>query len=381
MSVRVKFFRFLLCGVLLTSTASSVFFGKSAYAATQIDHRSLILKDGATDGGSKVSGVVNHEFQFTVHSGASVGSIKFEYCNEAVGPGLTPEACTTPTGLTTNGGLTTMSYEHGAIGFTLNKTTNGAPFIHRTAGVIANDTVLNYRLSDITNPSVLGSFFVRISSYTSLDTTGTVLDYGVVTASTASQIVLTGIMPESLIFCAGATVPINGSVPNCAGATSGAISFNQLFSPSDTATASSQSALSTNSLYGYSLSVYGPTLTSGSNTVAAMAGGVGVRGTSQFGMNLKLNTVGTSTPAVGTEVSPTPNGAELKGQASSGYDTADSFKFVAGVGGNVIAASDNDGAGPTNAQIFTTSYIVNVAGSQLAGTYVTTLTYIATATF
>lgn len=382
MTASGKLFRLLLSVALLSTTVTSVF-GQSAFASTQITNRSLTLKDGATDGGSKAGGIVNHEFKFTVPTGGSVGSIKFQYCTVSVGVPVASD-CTMPTGLVTNGGSTTLGFESGATGFTLNKTTNGAPYLTRTASSISASTVLTYRLTNITNPTADNtSFFVRISTYTSTDTTGAAIDAGVVTASTATQIVLTGIMPESLIFCTGGTISTNvGGIPDCSTATSGAIAFNQLFSPSDTATATSQLAASTNATFGYSISVFGPTLTSGSNTIPALtAGGVGVRGSGQFGMNLKANTTTTSTIATGIEVTPAPDGSNLRGQAATGYNTADSFKFVAGSGGNVIAASDNGGAGPTNAQIFTATYIVNVSGNQPSGTYTTTLTYIATSTF
>jgi hypothetical protein len=138
-------------------------------------------------------------------------------------------------------------------------------------------------------------------------------------------------------------------------------------------------AASTNAANGYSITVHGDTLTSGSNTIPAMgATAAPARGTSQFGMNLKANTTGVSTVAVGAEVAPVSNGTDLRGQASTDYRTVDQFKFVSG---NPVAASDFNTPGPTNAQIFTASYIVNVAGSQIAGTYTTTLTYICTPTF
>ena len=95
-------------------------------------------------------------------------------------------------------------------------------------------------------------------------------------------------------------------------------------------------------------------------------------------MNLKLNTTATSTVAVGLEVAVTPDGTNFRGQAAAGYNTVDNFKFVTG---DIIANSANGSAGPTNAQIFTASYIVNVAGNQASGTYTSTLTYICTATF
>jgi hypothetical protein len=208
---------------------------------------------------------------------------------------------------------------------------------------------------------------------------GTVQDTGTVTASVNEQIVLTGTMPESLVFCTGATIGLTAGVPDCATATDGAISFNKLFSPTDTSTTSSQMAASTNAGSGYVVTVNGPTLTSGSNTIAAMGTSTtGAHGVSQFGLNLKANTTTTSNPAVGIEVAPAANGTNYRGQASAGYNAVDNFKFT---DNDPVAASDSGTAGGTDAQIFTVSYIVNVPGSQPAGTYTTTLTYICTATF
>jgi trimeric autotransporter adhesin len=341
-------------------------------SAAQITTRSLTLQAGASAGGAQAGGVVNHLYNFTVPTTEDIGSIQFLYCTTASG------TCTTPTGLSTT--AATMGTQSGATGFTLNNTTNGAPYITRTAASIAASTALSYQLLSVTNPTTVNqAFYVRISTFTSTDTTGSATDTGTVAASTSRQIILTGTMPESLIFCAGATITTTNGIPDCTSATTGAVTFNQLFSPTDTATATSQMAASTNGSSGYNITVNGTTMSSGSNTIAAMGTATtGVRGTSQFGMNLKANTTSTSTPAVGTEVAPAANGTSLKGQALTGYSLADTFKFTSG---DSVASSSNGGTGPTDAQIFTASYIVNVSGSQTAGTYTTTLTYICTATF
>ena len=363
--------RLALSGILVLATISFAFQPQDASAA-QITARRLTLEGVGADGGSKPSGIVNHFFEFTLPSSTNVGSIKFTYCETATGA-----VCDIPDGLDTENA--TLMNEAGATGFTINNDTPGAPYITRTANT-ANGAV-SYRLGNITNPSAINtSFFVRISTHASTDGTGAVIDSGTVTASTARAIELTGTMPESLIFCTGTTVGVNGGgVPDCTTATNGAVEFNQLFSPTDTATATSQMAASTNATNGYSITVAGTTLTSGSNTIPAMtATAAPVRGTSQFGMNLKANTTGVSTVAVGTEVAPASNGTDLRGQAATDYRTVDQFKFVSG---NPVAASDFNTPGPTNAQIFTVSYIVNVAGSQIAGSYTTTLTYVCTPTF
>lgn len=356
----------LLCFVLIAASVTVAFRGTSVSAA-QIINRSLTLQAGATDGGSKAGGTVKHLFTFTLPSNTSVGSIKFEYCTIASG------TCTTPTGLVTTGA--TLTNETGATGFTMVNTTNGSPYLTRAAAAATGN--VTYQLGSVVNPTNNNTtFHVRISTYASTNTSGSPIDTGTVTASTAEAIQLTGIMPESLIFCTGATV-----TANCITTTAGTISFDQLFSPTDTATAKSEMAASTNAGTGYAITVNGATLTSGSNTIPAITtggGSAGIRGTGQFGMNLMANTVATSTVPVGADITPTSNGTDLRGQALTGYNAADTFKFVSG---DTVADSAYTVAGPTNSQIYTSSYMVNVAGNQLAGTYVTTLTYVCTPTF
>lgn len=322
-------------------------------------------------------GVVNHLYQFTVPTAGNVGSIKFEYCTLAAG------TCTLPTGVDTS--TATIGTQTGATGFTIVTTTNGAPYLTRTAANVNANTQLTYQLMGVTNPSEVNkTFFVRISTYASTDTSGSATDTGSVTASTARQIVIDGIMPESLVFCTAETIGLTAGVPDCATALDGSISFNQLFSPQDTATATSQLAASTNAGFGYVITVNGNTLTSGSNTISGMSAiDTSKKGISQFGLNLKANTVSSSNPAVGTEIAVASNGTNYKGQAIGDYRTVDNFKFVTG---EAIANSAYDGAanntlGGTDSQIYTASYIVNVPGSQPAGTYATTLTYICTATY
>ena len=365
---------FLVAVLILGGLVVGVFSSLSGHvSAAQITSRSLTLQAGVSDGGSKAGGTVNHLFNFSLPSGTTLGSIQFEYCTTAAGV-----VCTTPAGLVTT--AATLGTQSGAAtGFTLNNTTNGAPYLTRAPSTVTPGSA-TYQLLGVTNPTAANtSFYVRISTFSLAALGGTVIDTGTVAASTATQIVLTGTMPESLIFCAGATINTTGGVPDCSTATPGTIPFNQLFSPSDTATATSQMSASTNAASGYNITVNGPTLTSGSNTVTAMAtSALGTRGLSQFGLNLMANTTITSTVAIGTLLTPTSNGTNYKGQPLAAYATADHFQYI---NGDSIANSADGGAGPTDSQIYTTSYIVNVNGAQAVGTYTTTLTYICTATF
>ena len=360
-------------------------------SAAQITNRSLTLMAGAGgDGGSKPSGVVNHWFQFTIPTtGTAIGSIKFEYCTTAADSPSNP-TCVTPTGLDTTlaGAVLGSEAGSGATGFSLNKTTNGVPYLYKATAAVPANGNLKFRLDNIQNQSVKTTFFVRISTFNSTNITGSPIDTGTVAASTNEQIILSGVMPESLVFCTGADIAKTAGVPDCATATSGVISFNQLFSPTDTATAISRMAATTNAGAGYIITVNGPTLTSGSNTIAGITTpSASTKGIAQFGLNLRANTVaaapgfpGTS-PLNSADIDLTSNGTNLHGRPTPDYAIADTFKFVTG---DIVADSNYDVTGdpnPTDAQIYTVSYIANVPGSQPAGTYTTTLTYICTATF
>lgn len=354
-------------------------------SAAEIQPRSLTLSgnthDGADvgtdfDGASLPSGLVDHLFTFTVPSGTNVGSIKFEYCTIASG------TCTAPTGLDVSGA--TLGANSGDVsGLTMSTKTANSAIVTRSAAAVTTHTGTTVRLDSVVNPSTLGTFFVRITTFSSIDATTGSTDVGTVTASTAQAIELTGTMPESLIFCTGETV-----TANCATTTPGTITFNQLFSPTSTTYALSQMAASTNAGQGYVITVNGATLTSGVNTITAMAAAAAPSvGTEQFGMNLKANLTtldgdGGDTD-FGAEITAASDAVDLKGQALTGYNTADVYKFVTG---NAVANSAYDGTGnttlgPTNSQVYTSSYIVNVAGNTYAGTYTTTLTYICTPTF
>jgi hypothetical protein len=354
--------------------------------AAQITLRKLTLLAGGTDGGSKPGGNVSHKFDFTLPSSSAIGSMRFEYCLTAADTGI--NTCVAPAGLDTSSAL--LANENGVTGWTsltdLGSNNNDFYVSKASAAAPAGaNTIVSYTFSGIVNPTTENqTFFVRISTFASTDATGPVTDSGTVAAATAEPIVLDGIMPESLVFCTGETVGLDAAtstVPDCSTATDGTISFNQLFSPTDTAIATSQMAASTNAGQGYAITVNGTTLTSGSNTISNIGTTTtSNKGISQFGINLMANTAAAASgfPYTSADVSPTPNATNFRGQPFTGYGTQNQFTYNSG---DAVAKSDNGGAGGTDAQIFTASYVVNVPGSQPAGTYTTTLTYICTPTF
>jgi hypothetical protein len=132
-------------------------------------------------------------------------------------------------------------------------------------------------------------------------------------------------------------------------------------------TCTSVMAASTNATTGYAITVNGTTLTSGSNTITALAAqAASSTGTSQFGLNLRSNT---SPATVGAD----PSGGG-SGSYTANYGTTNQYRFVTG---DSVASA----AGATNANAFTVTYLANVPGSQAPGTYTAVMTYICTATY
>jgi hypothetical protein len=417
--------------------ATPLFLTPQTANAAQLTTRSLTLVADTAGGSAPYLGagdLVKHNYVFSSPAvGTNLGSIRFQYCTTAANSVANP-LCVPPPGLDTTG--VTRDSESGATGWNTTNTPSANEFwIGRTAAALTDNdpngtnTIISLGFSGIVPPTATNTtFFVRITTYQGNDGVTSPVDAGVVAASTATPIEITGTMPESLVFCTGRTVPVitATTVPDCAGATSGAIGFDKLFSPTDTAAATSQMAASTNATYGYVITVNGTTLTSGSNPIAGMVGGAGAsvastRGTAQFGLNLVANTttVASGFGADALDITTDPNscqttpanagcaawlasdnyadsgniatasdGTGYRGQPLLGYRTVDQFRFNSG---DSVANSLEDDADPstvgtsaqggTDGQIFTVSYIANVPGNLPAGTYTTTLTYICTPTF
>lgn len=379
-----KFKRFLYLSVaLILILAIAVLNTSPKTSAAEILSRSLTLQANGATGGSDPGGTVNHLFQFTVPTSAAIQSIEFHYCT--IASNAAGGTCGTLTGLTTTSASIGAATSAALSGFTISNGTNGDPYLtSASAYTPAANTALTVQLDSITNPSTANlTFYVWITTWSGPNEGGSAIDTGTVAASTATPIILSGVMPESLVFCTGATVGETSGVPDCTTATAGTVSFTTLFSPTATATATSQMAASTNAGSGYAITVNGATLTNGSYTVTPIGSTAAapIHGVSQFGMNLVANTVATATPAPGSSVTPTSDGTNYYAYPVTNYSTVDEYAYNSG---DSIANSGYPTGSPavgTDAQIYTSTYIVDVPGKQPAGTYTTTLTYICTPTF
>ena len=112
--------------------------------------------------------------------------------------------------------------------------------------------------------------------------------------------------------------------------------------------------------YGYAVYITGNTPTNGSHNLTGMnpttASQVGVE---QFGINLKANT---SPTTFGANAVQNPSTSFSNGFASTGYDTANVFRYVAGE----KIAEATQSSGQTD---YTISYIVNVSNTTPGGEY------------
>jgi len=320
--------------------------------AAQITSRKLTLSTSAP------STSATYTFNFTVPTtGTAIKSLDILLCTTASG------TCSSPTNVTTGASLSSQPTNLGAAsGWTGTFSTNNRLQIANSGNATNPSGSQTIVFGGITNPTTANTtFYARITSYSDA-TWNTTIDAGTVAAATSTQIVVSATVPETLTFCTG-TSGITSS--SCSGATGSSVSLGTL-TTSSTGAGTSQIGITTNAGSGYSITINGTTLTSGSNTIAALASPTtSSQGTAQFGVNLRGNT----TPLVGSDPAGTGSGAP-----TSNYNTQNSFTFN---NADQIATS----AGADNFRLFTVSYIANITPVTPPGTYSTTLTYICTATF
>jgi hypothetical protein len=195
-----------------------------------------------------------------------------------------------------------------------------------------------------------------------IDTAGSVVDTGAVVFVTEGSFNIDVYVPPYLTFCTGVSVSLDCN------SISGFLADFGEFSEFVTRTTTTQMSAATNDPTGYNIFISGQTILSGSNIIPALASQSASQvGVSQFGINLRAN----ANPSVGANPDA---GANAGGTPAPEYNTPNLFRFVSGdrVAGSVLSTGFNR---------YTISYIVNVSENQRPGTYATTLTYTAIASF
>ncbi len=242
-------------------------------SASQLTNRSIQLSDSANSGTSVSSGVgsgtsVSYQVSFTPTSQAS--SMVIDFCAEDP---IINDTCTTPTGMTAAAStVSSVTGTIGGTGWTLTATAGRAKLADD--GVSAHDmqaaTAQVFDLNGITNPSTVGTFYARITTYTNTTwgtysnatSTGNFVDYGGIALSTTSVITVTARVQEQLTFCVTKSDPTNwttthdcsdpvvGSAPNLPAVTLGHGSPTAVLDSNAVDHASIYSQLSTNATNG-----------------------------------------------------------------------------------------------------------------------------------
>ena len=207
-------------------------------SAAQITARKLTL---STSSAASSAATTTYTFNFTVPSATVIKSAEAVICTTASG------ACSTPTGFSNSSStLASQPTNLGdASGWTVSTATAGKLRLSKTANSAAPTGSQTVVFGNVQNPTTTNTtFFARINTYSD-DSWTTGIDSGVVAASTATQISLTGVMDESLVFCTGTS--ITGT--NCGTVSGSSIDFGS-FDSTAVKYSTSVMAASTNAVSG-----------------------------------------------------------------------------------------------------------------------------------
>jgi len=322
----------------------------SVASAASLEQRSLAIANNTP------AAVTDYDLSFSLPITQTMGSIELQFCANSPIIGL---PCNSPTNMNVSSAV--VENETGINGFSLSSTSNSNTIILSGNPETVNAGVLSFNLSNITNPSVAGTFYGRIETFATSSPSGSPLDQGGLALEISNGYTISVTVPPYLLFCTAVT--INGT--SCPTNANNYINFGYL-TPNSTVTAQSQALVATNAQNGYSIQVSGNSLTSGNNVLPALSNDANsIPGEDQFGINLVANQL----PSIGSNASGPGSGGP-----TNGYNQANLFKFD---NGDVIASSST----ASSYRQYTISYIININKSQQPGVYSTTLTYIALGNF
>ena len=168
-------------------------------AAGQLTSRSVTI------GTSKPTTASTWTYGFTTPTTTNIGALKFEACTTPIG------TCTSPgAGLNMNVGTTTLgtgwtsanAFTRGAGAGLCTAAANVTCTTRTAASETAGARTLTQSLQ--VNPTTVGSYFIRITTYSDAGYT-TVVDTGVVAFSVTNQLTINVRVQEILNFCVGTT--------------------------------------------------------------------------------------------------------------------------------------------------------------------------------
>ena len=321
----------------------------------QVAQAAAITSASDTMSRVKASTLANHDIQFTSPTGAAaastitvtfpagftMGSVAFgdmDLLDDGVDITLAAACATTTWGAALTGQVITFTSCTGTI--------TAGSVIRIKIGTNAAGGV-----NQITNPAA-GSYAISIG--------GTFGDSGNITVQILAddQVAVSATVAQSLTFSISDNTIGFGTLSS----TASRWATGDEAGTGTADTAAHTMAASTNSGSGYTITVNGNTLTSGANTINPIGAAAAppTTGTEQYGINL------TYTGGSGTATAPY-NDATLP--YTYAFDTA---AFPDEVASSAGASADTT---------YSVYYVANIAGATEAGSYTSTLTYIATGNF
>ena len=338
-----RIFALILVSILLYALAGQT------HAANLLD-RSLTLSN------SNASSSASYTVGFTIPSNSPVGSIRFLFCSNTP---LEIDTCDAPNGFDVS--AATIGAQSGFGIMTIRTQDANSIVVGNDPTAVVPPKPVSFTFDNVTSPNDIGSYYLRLSTYSSNNGTGGRIDFGGLAFAINNNVQITSEVPPFLAFCSGVTI----SGFTCAGASGDSVNLG-ILSSSRSSSGQSQLLGATNAGDGYNVQVNGTTLTSVNNVIQALASpDISRPGTPQFGLNLRLN----SDPAVGAE----PTGAG-SGSGVGNYALADRFTFNSG---DLVAAT----SGSDDFRKYTVTYLANVPTGQHIGVYTSTLTYVCTGNF
>lgn len=400
----------LIATIVIGLIVPILIFGKDASAA-QLTSRSLTI------GTSKATTASTWTYGFSIPTTGNIGSLKFEVCTTPL------STCTSPgAGLNVNVGVTSITGGgwDGAGAFTRDAVGAGgctaAANVLCTARATAQNETAGARTMTQTlqvNPTAVGTFFVRITTYSAVGWT-TAVDTGVVAGAVVNQLTVNARIQEILNFCVGTTAvdddtttpgadcsAISGTTVDIGVLDAGAVNISPV-STNGGSTTNGIAMIRTNAQSGAVISYFAEQDTSSGKlkVAGATCSGVSttdqclnstgttqntiVAGTEEFGMTIAaVNCVSTTsyTCAFASGTYNLVRDAEYDGDGANTYGTSQGFAWDDTGTVDFIASS----AGSTVKVIDDEALILKFAATPSittpTGAYTVTSTYIATATY
>lgn len=396
----------MIFAALMMAANLSWLFGADAYAQ-QVSQRSLQLSttldgtQGATAAAnSELNGVdATHTFTFDPATTGAVLSMQFMYCTTAIG------ACTAPTGLDVDTGTAITVQTDEGVAFTNSYAIDGTGqndctaaanvicIFHATGNTFTAGTggTIVFAFDDITNPTVLGTFFVRMFTYSD-SAWSTEVDNGTVASSITTGISITSRVVETLGF--STTADLAGSAAEgttCAAlAADGAIilgdALDGTLSISLAYDAFSGFRLNTNAANGALVQYRGNTLTKGTDNIDAIGAAPATSniGSEQFGLAVDAD----GDPSLAGSTGGFGGVGQL--DLNANYDGGDGtitepgtaeFAYVANTLTTIAESTPPGGTGYVDCDTALVRYIGNISPLTPAGTYTTVVVYYAVPTY